>query len=398
LWTRWQVSIFRTRLLLHARRPRHIERKYAAHEVILTPTHSLFLIVGNTRIGSTWLATSLHFLPGIRCRREIRWRMHYQDRDLDEHVYLEGENIFLKEAIRYACREWLHGKDVAFGSKFKLDPYGFVDPTAFSDLASRLEPDVHVLLLKRSYFEIFQSWKAIGIRHLANGSVDNLVERDRALVERMIAHHSHPVVPLSVALTWGREPATTSVPDNTIFYPAESAIDDLLVMFFNDVMAFSAFRHASRFQVLEYKDIRNRFFRIAQVLNPALTEVLTAAILQNPLTQRVEPDNAEFVAPAAGLRAVSDHLDGLFRRVADGRLDVGDVVRFDRAGHPRFHVRGLRDILALYPETRDLAGPARKARGALIERLLSRGRETIWIPQRPVYAPVGLPAAPLLAT
>ncbi|MGH6792432.1 MAG: hypothetical protein ACRECF_06815 [Methyloceanibacter sp.] len=368
-----------------------------------------FLIVGNTRVGSTWMQTSFHLLPGIRCRREIRWRHPYQIKDHDEHIYLESSIGSFKEAIRLACREWLQAGDIAlrcqfklepfrfiaqtvrlafrewlqsgdiaFGSKFKLDPYGFIARQSFAKLLPRLESDVYVFLLTRSYVEIFQSWKAIGIRHLANQDVAEL-SRDSQLVERMVAHHSSAIAPRCVVLTAKGVPMASSYPRDAILYPVEEAIEDLLVLFYNDIMAFCALGRTDGFEVVEYNDIRGKLPRLARILNHGLAKAQVTSILENPLTLKVEPDDAPLLLPSEGLRAVSDYLEAEFRKVRDGKNPRGFLRH--NAGRPVFILPRLAGIFAAHPETKDL-----------VERLSNYSpkgkRSNAWISQRPVYEPI----------
>ena len=163
-------------------------------------TQKFFLIVGNTRVGSTWLATSLHFLPGIRCRREIRWRLPYQGLELDEHVYLDGSANSVKNAIRLCLPRMAEQRRRRDRVKIQVGPIRVYSATCLCRSCRETGIGRLRLLLTRSYFETWQSWKAIGIRHLANPNVAQS-SRDSQLVKRMIDHHSSPVVPRCVVLT-----------------------------------------------------------------------------------------------------------------------------------------------------------------------------------------------------
>jgi len=178
---------------------------------------------------------------------------------------------FIAQTVRLALREWLRSGDIAFGSIFKLDPYGFIARQSFAKLLPRLESDFYVFLLTRSYVEIFQSWKAIGIRHLVNHDVAEL-SRDSQLVERMVANHSAAIVPRCVVLTAKGVPMVSSYPRDAILYPVEEAIEDLLVLFYNDIMSFRAFGRADCFEVVEYNDIGGKLPRLACILNHSLAK------------------------------------------------------------------------------------------------------------------------------
>ena len=127
-----------------------------------------FVIMGNSRVGSTWIQVSMHSLPEVFCTREIRWRMPYMYQAPPVHTYVDSTTTSIKERMEFGRRMARKDEATVVGAKLKFDPYGFAPPSAYADLGRILEPDVHVIFLRRSYFEIFQTWKAFGIRHLAN--------------------------------------------------------------------------------------------------------------------------------------------------------------------------------------------------------------------------------------
>ncbi len=167
-----------------------------------------FLVLGNTRVGSSWLSASFHRLPQVSCIREIRWWMPYQEEANRNHVYVDSTTRSIKERIDFGSAAAPPGKLAVVGSKFKLDPYGFTLPAAFDALQSNIEDDIHLIHLRRSYLEIFSTLKAYGIRHLANQTFRKNFEavvRDGqakpATVSRFYSMYSTPLEKKNVVLT-----------------------------------------------------------------------------------------------------------------------------------------------------------------------------------------------------
>lgn len=376
-----------------------------------------FLIAGNTRVGSTWLQAALHALPGVFSTREIRWRMPYQEQVWPVHTYVDSTTRSMKERLDHGRNRTRHRHVAATGAKLKFDPYGFVAPAAFASLSRIIEPDILVVLARRSYFEILQTWKVFGIRHLANpafrrkpaGPASPAVPadpREERRAARFLAVHGEAPAVRTLLLTrdgHALAPARCATGHSggkpaVIRYPVEEAIDDLLVLFYNDVCALSLIRDRDDALLLDYRDIPERFSGIARRLLPDVTEAECRAILANPATRQIEPDGVQLVFPEAALRAVSAHLSEVFRELHEGTLKTIDVLHHDaNPGRVTFALPGLQDILDRYPETRGLAAPPRAAARHRLARLLA-GRPTpgaragagTWAGKRPIYEPLAL--------
>lgn len=386
-----------------------------------------FVIMGNTRVGSTWLQVCLHSLPGVFCTRELRWRMPYQVEAPPVHTYIDNSTSSIKERLE----SWLNviGKrDVmTLGAKLKFDPFGYAPPSAFAKLGEIIEDDVHVIFVRRSYFEIFETWKAFGIRHLANPNANkkpnkNIVatsEEDIRL-NRFYTMHSVPLEQKRVIITSDNNVIPRSLHNrysgsDKIYYSISDAIDDLLVLFYNDVFGLSVIKGHDFADTFYYQDIRPKFFDVTQNLSlPVSTDDCRNA-LNNATTSQIEPPGLKVVYPDDALKEISAHLDSVFRGIQSGQLTSEDVVRVDeQKGSVSFHLPGLTSIFAKHEETEDLLrsrrssssqflrsifAPTRRVEGQYsrtarhVRSLFARKarvQNEDWLAQRPMYVPLAV--------
>ncbi len=366
-----------------------------------------FLILGNTRVGSTWLQTCLHALPGVFCIRETRWRMPYQEEDWWTHTYIDHLTRSMKERLDHG-RGLAGVQDVvATGAKFKVDPYWYVLPDAFNDLGKIIEEDVYVIMVRRSYFEIFETWKAFGIRHLANPSSRQSMLRKRLTMEgfeqekwvdRFFADHSAPLTPKKVFITRaGKSAFTTSdylndgneCPEDIVHCDIDDAVSDLLVLFYNDVNMWNVLRERPQADLLDYREIEARFYSISQRILPDVTRDECQQVLANSATRKMEMDGVRRVFPNDALREISEYLMALFDAVKAGELPAEDIVRYD-AGRKavEFSIPNLQSILEKHEETNGLRLGLAPS-GRLFRRLFARDIKTErwWVARRPVYLP-----------
>jgi hypothetical protein len=354
----------------------------------------------------------MHALPGIYCTREIRWKMPYLDQSPPVHTYIDASTNSMKERLEDGRERYgSNFPDVTTtGAKLKFDPYGFVPPSHFSKFGQIVEDDVHVFILRRPYFEIFQTWKIFGIRHLANPNAKahnkkrdaptDQVEQDR--INRFHEHHAVPVEMKKIHLEWQKNPLSRFVlskarrkPDNReiLHYQVREAIDDLFVLFYNDLLTISSFRDHNKSSVIDYSMIGDEFFTIAQKFCPDISLAECQDILENSATLKIEPDNTQLVFPEGALRDISDHLFSLTTDVLNGHLTVNDIVQFDEQNDVvSFHIPRLVDILLKHKETKALAyhpGKSKNIFHRVLQRIFQKNKKiTTWTVNRPIYQPV----------
>ncbi|MBM3542904.1 MAG: hypothetical protein FJX44_00120 [Alphaproteobacteria bacterium] len=389
-----------------------------------------FVIMGNTRVGSTWFSAAMNSLPGVFCTREIRWRMPYMDQAPPVHTYIEGKTRSIKERLDYGYRASGGKREaVAIGAKLKFDPFGYTAPSAYVDLGKIIEHDVYVAFLRRSYFEIFATWKAFGIRHLANPNArkkrkaNDRTAESKQRVSRFHSMHSRPLEQRRVCLTSDGGVIVRFLQNRvsggkTLYYSISDAIDDLLVLFYNDLLGLTTIQGHRQVDIFGYDDIRTKFFPVTQKLGLAVTEAECLDMLDNASTRQIEPPGAKLVFPDTGLKAVADYLDLVFNQIRTGELDAAEVIHVDESdGSIVFHLPGLAAILERHDEMRELLSTRPSAISSLrkflsptgrVEGRYPRSRRIIlsmfadvrlrngyWLAQRPMYIP--MPVAPMPA-
>lgn len=309
--------------------------------------------------------------------------MSYQA-PIEIHAYIRVSTTSMKDQIALACR--IDGctatsLPVAMGSKLKFDPYGFVDEGAFADLARIIEQDIIVILLRRSYVDIFKTWKAIGIRHLLNeGSVSRIAQSDPILVAAA-RRHSEPIAARHIDLVHdGRRLAASrwfSFRREAIDYRLEEAIADLLVFFCNDIRALQATAHVAERYVVSYREIGSRLHRIADVLGSAASPAEILAVLSDPVMQKIETEDQVRVRPDGLLHGLSIVLDDAFDNCLRGKLRPDDIVVHGlEANVTTFRIPGLGRAIAALEER--IGGRIQRAAG---------GCPDSWRIVRTIYTP-----------
>jgi hypothetical protein len=296
-------------------------------------------------VGSSWLLDSLRGFPGVRAYGEMRWLMPYQALMPEMHFYLGGIDNPLWDDM--APR--LSGIALRV-MKLKFDPYGFILPSYFEQIANEVDPTA-IVSLRRCYFDIWQTWKLYGIRHLADRSQEEAAIRDadrdeKEALERFFAMFSDPLERLELMIDTGDGPGEIS-PDVTR-YPIRDIVDDMLVFFYNDYMISKYVLPITKSLVIAYEDIADEFERLALFLGIMPSSRMSEKPLRS-LLKRMEPKGEPLLEPSAGLYALSSYLQ---RRLAVAEAaDFADDTVSCRGDRIEFRLPGIADLLSRFPET-----------------------------------------------
>ena len=210
-----------------------------------------------------------------------------------------------------------------------LDPYGYIEPDLFVFLSDILDSDVSVIFLKRDYAEQFYSWKVRGVYHKLNQDVsmrrEDIDPTLLATVNRLMSDQTEP--PLhTIVLTANGQPIdckTHQVPgERVLVYPLEDAIEDLLVLFYNDLNSLKLAKRSYRHLVVDYNEISERFSDVVRLIRSESSQLEIQTALGRPVTSRLRKLGPEFVQPTGILESFSDCLGQVLNEaVAQGTLD-----------------------------------------------------------------------------
>jgi hypothetical protein len=362
------------------------------------------LIMGNTRVGSTWLSASMHRFSQVHCTREIRWMMPYQEKALQVHTYVDADTRSMKERLDYSCSDTRRQDLVVKGAKLKFDPYGFVPPEWFSRLKSIIEEDVQILFLRRPYIEIFGTWKSFGIRQLANQDIlirmqqasDPVLEDEKIRLDRFFSTSASPLEKKEIIIVTereiygneAREYVALCREEDILHYPIEEAIDDLLVLFYNDVLALSLCSPRAA-RLLNYRDIRGEFTRLLSSLSIQAPKAECREALDDASTKRIEPRNDDLVRPSGALKEISEYLNSLFQRISFEKLRVQEVINYDPDREVvSFVLPALSGIFERHEETRALVASGVLTQESPSQRRSFNAKTGLWVSGRPVYHPL----------
>jgi hypothetical protein len=344
-----------------------------------------FIMIGNGRTGSTWLQTTLDQLPDVRARLELKLRLSYQDPH-PMHVYIDRSTRSIKDHILQACAAESIGSGYRpiFGSKLIFDPYGYLDPEVFNFLDEKLGNDIPIIFLKRNYAAQFFSWKVRGVFHRLNPeAIARLDDFDRTLVETIARHWQNQAEPRlqRIVLTLAGRPLANFPPsgggEQVIRYPLEDAIEDLLVLFYNDLKTVSLARRLRRYLMVDYDEIESRLPEIVRFLDSGASEVEVRIALGQPVTARLQALDSGFVQPAGILELISECLQQALNLTA-GDTTPDQIWRWHKKRKwIELAVPGLAALL-------DRHGLRSSRFGGLAEGTVSGS--VLWRRRRPVYA------------
>ncbi len=272
---------------------------------------TFFFIVSNGRTGSTWLETSLGRLPDVAVDWETKWRPLY-DPGHAHRVIPDGQGT---------CRGLLRGiseTSPVVGSKLTLDPYRNFPFEEVPDLLAAVEPEIRIIHLKRSYFDILLSFSARGGVNLIHdpAEMEELIDifgNRNAMLAELLSH--------TVRLAGKRlEEKIKTVTDDVgmIFLK-------MFVYFLNDLVGMELARRARRSLHVKYDEINDRFHEIALFTGARCDAETAAHIVANPVTtklERLHPTLMENWRPAQEMGAIFDEAVSEYRRRGTSLFDV----------------------------------------------------------------------------
>jgi hypothetical protein len=281
-----------------------------------------FLIIGNGRTGSTWLESNFNQLADVRAYRQIGWRLGEQPDHPQRYSVNKSDSMVA--IIEAACATKEAAPSHVAGSKLIFQPYTYTHPDVFGQLERVIEPEIDLLLLKRSYLDCFLSWKTRGVAHSIDPEVD-AAQR----VSGAIESHQPDKPPQHIVLTARGKPMADAAGTRLAVI---NAIDDILVMFSNDFLARGLVERRS-FRIVDYSNIASEFASLTQFIGSRADDDAIRKIIAHPLTQKL-PDLTSFLHPVAPLAEFANLLDMAFRHGHPSCLawQKDNVLRIDIPG------------------------------------------------------------------
>jgi len=281
---------------------------------------------------------------------------------------------------------------LSYGSKLIFDPYGYLDPKIFNRLGELFDKSIWTILLKRSYAALFTAWKLRGVHHELNAdAVSKAASVDQQLVD-VVSSWKSPKLK-AMLITLGDAPLRGANPDaagtDAINYPVEDAVEDLLVLFYNDLKALTFVQQQQQSHaVVDYDDIEGKFFSLARMVGSEASGEEIRHALGNPITKRLQVLEPELVQPPEFLQRLSDCLDRAFAVAV--KYQTAEAV-WQWSGDMAFidlKVEGLAEVLSDYAVPYETSSPSSTA---------LNGRSVRWPRLRPIYSLVGAQASPTVS-
>lgn len=299
------------------------------------PDFKPFLIVGNGRTGSTWLTSTLDRLPDVRCLSQMGWR-EPGERSIAGKVYIDPSiPSFVPLIADITLGSGVETMPPVAGSKFTFEPYWFTSPAMLANLQRMTRGQLPVIVLKRSYFEVFLSWRVRGVEHIYDLTAPHLTESDK---ESIIASPNYVTEPQPIVFT--NRSLDLAERKGAVKYPLRRAVDDLLMLFSNDVMALQL----DPAMIVDYSEIAAKLPEIVCLIGSRATVADMAAVLGHPLTQKL-PRLEQYVSPRAPVERIAGILDRAFAQVSTARSPAKPCVRWDGINTLVVEVDGLADVL-----------------------------------------------------
>jgi len=297
-----------------------------------------FLIISNGRTGSTWLLTSLDQIPDVTARHELKWPDGTPMR-ADAQFVLDRETK-IRDAIDTVCSRELR---TVKGSKLVFNPYSYHDESVFAALADIIDEDVATILLKRRYIETWLSWKARGVYHEVNAAVAQKQIADNPMVRAMQAMEKPQTTHL---VLFHNGEALAPFEKGQTPYPLETAIDDFLQFFANDMQALDIVKQRDG-KVVDYSNVKQELPEIVRFVGSRSPSLEIENSVRRPLTKKLDPLQ-DHVHPRAPLVELSDALDEVFAQAANDTLDSRDVLQWEGEGKLRITAPAVATILEKY--------------------------------------------------
>jgi len=278
-----------------------------------------FLIISNGRTGSTWLLTSLDQIPDVTARHELKWPDGTPMRSDAQYVLDPGENV--RHAIDAVCAEKTRPVK---GSKLVFNPYTFHGESVFAALSDNIDRGTATILLKRRYLETWLSWKARGVYHELNEAYQGDDFSTNSMVRAMLALQK----PRNIHLVLCHDGETLAPQqEGARYYPLETAIDDLLQFFSNDMQALGIVK-ARKGMVVDYSSVKTSLPAVARYIGTKSAPSVVESSLSQPLTKKLDPLE-EYLHPLEVLAEIADALDELFADVVMGSAAPKDILQWD---------------------------------------------------------------------
>jgi len=297
-----------------------------------------FLIISNGRTGSTWLLTSLDQIPDVTARHELKWPDGTPMRS--DAQYVLGTETKIRDAIDAVCSKQMRPVK---GSKLVFNPYSYHDESVFAALADIIDEDVATILLKRRYIETWLSWKARGVYHEVNAAVAQKLIADNPMVRAMQAMEKPQTTHL---VLFHNGEALAPFEKGQTPYPLETAIDDFLQFFANDMQALDIVKQRNG-KVVDYASVKQELPEIVRFVGSHSPSLAVENSVRSPLTKKLDPLQ-DHVHPRAPLVELSDALDEVFAQAANGALDSRDVLQWESECKLRITSPAIAAILEKY--------------------------------------------------
>lgn len=308
-----------------------------------------FLIISNGRTGSSWLETNFNQLPDVRAYRQIGWRLGDQPDHPQRYSINKSDSMIA--IIDAACDSREPKPLKVAGSKFVFQPYTYTHMDVHVQLENCTEHSIKLIFLKRAYLESFLSWKARGVAHSINPIV-NATQR----IPNVLKTHIAPAKLRHLILTARSVPLSDAAGTH---YPINRAIDDILVMFSNDIFSQRLVIGRSG-RITDYAHLSNEFPELAKFIGSDASADTCRDIIANPLTQKL-PELWDYLHPLEPLTEIAALLDNAF-----WRNDLMSVV-WQADNTLRLEITGLADAF--------------ERLGVVAKR---DGDAVIWSPQKPL--------------
>ena len=300
-------------------------------------------------------------------------------------VYLDDSTTSIKESILKAClkRKAIDDLPPVIGSKLILDPYGYLHTRAFSRIKRSLEGDVTIIHLVRDYLDVFLSWKCRGVVVSLNADVISTGrEIDPELVDfvRKTTGQDEPE-PRRIVLTWKNAPLTPTRESrersDVIHYPLEEAVEDLMVLFLNDLELLKLVQSSANGMMVYYENLTERLPEIAKFIGSSVSSAEIRNALEVPVTNKLKQLGPDFVQPYGALKEFSDCLRRALREVAANQSSTDLWHWGKKQTYIDLALPELRDLMNRY-ELR-----LRKRRRLFPAK--SDSDVFRWVPRRPIY-------------
>lgn len=267
-----------------------------------------YLTVSNPRTGSSYLANGLNELPGVSVDYEVKWKPGYEPHPI--HMVMSDDSWDCKTALTA-----IDENAKITGSKLVFDTLPPIQREDVPQIVSRIDPEIPLVHIIRSYFDIILSLEARGAINAMNRPPSEST-RNTMMFKTLTKETDHVDIN---ELERGRKGQRD----------LETLRGMAINLFQNDLICLALCEHARHSMRVSYDELSDRLSDIAHFIGYDGDAAAIEHIRQNPITRKLKPLSHDLLPESANLRTFCDLLYSKLQFILEMQMPYGEIWQED---------------------------------------------------------------------